>query len=221
MNKNEYYNMTYNEFIDKLKYIPNIRCNPLNYVFENDNIISNSKESLLMEFGVFQGNTINYIAEKVKDKVYGFDSFEGLPEKWDRPGAMYDKGAFSNNGNFPNVLSNVVLIKGWFSDTLPRFILSNNSPIKFIHVDCDIYSSTKTIFDLLENNIENNCVIVFDELINYQGFEGDGELKAFYEFVTKNKIDFEYIGMNGVLGNVGCGHERVAIKILNNPVFKK
>lgn len=214
-----YFNMTYNQFLDSLSKIPNIGHNPLNYVFENKNILSLSNDSLLMEFGVFQGHTINYIAGKVNNKVYGFDSFEGLPEKWDRRDMLFDKGAFSTNGSLPNVLPNVMLIKGWFSDTLPSFILHNNRPVNFIHIDCDIYSSTKTVFDCLKNNIKNDCVIVFDELINYEGFERNGELRALYEFSVENKVDFEYIGMNGVLGNSGCGHERVAIKILNNPKY--
>ena len=41
-------------------------------------------------------------------------------------------------------------------------------------------------------------MIVFDELVNYDGFDGDtGELKAWYEFITENKVDYEWIGMNG------------------------
>lgn len=75
--------------------------------------------TLWLEFGVASGKTINYISQFTKDKVYGFDSFEGLPEKW-RDG--FDKGAFSRNGNLPQVNNNVELIKGWFNETLPDFI---------------------------------------------------------------------------------------------------
>ena len=40
---------------------------------------------------------------------------------------------------------------------------------------------------------------VFDELVNYPGFDGDtGELKAFYEFITENNVNYSWIGMNGV-----------------------
>lgn len=38
-------------------------------------------DGLFMEFGVFKGKSINYIASQIGDKtVYGFDSFEGIPE---------------------------------------------------------------------------------------------------------------------------------------------
>ena len=45
-----------------------------------------------LEFGVFSGKTINHIAKKIKYNIYGFDSFEGLPEFW-REG--FEKGTFN------------------------------------------------------------------------------------------------------------------------------
>jgi hypothetical protein len=34
-------------------------------------------------------------------------------------------------------------------------------------------------------------MIIFDELINYPGFDGEtGELKAFFEFITENRCYF-------------------------------
>ena len=57
-------------------------------------------------------------------------------------------------------------------------------------------------------------IVLFDELVNYPGFDGDnGELKAFYEFITENKVDYEWIGMNGTLGMSGHYHENVALII--------
>ena len=50
----------------------------------------------------------------------------------------------------------------------------------------------------MKDYIDTDCIIVFDELVNYPGFDGDkGELKAFYEFIIENKVDYEWIGMNG------------------------
>jgi hypothetical protein len=39
-------------------------------------------EGLWLEFGVCSGRTINLISTNTKNKVYGFDSFFGLPENW-------------------------------------------------------------------------------------------------------------------------------------------
>jgi len=63
----------------------------------------------------------------------------------------------------------------------------------FIHIDCDLYSSTKFILNTVKEYINPGCVIVFDELVNYPGFDGDtGELKAFYEFITENNVKYEW-----------------------------
>lgn len=64
----------------------------------------------------------------------------------------------------------MILIKGWFNDVLLDFIKKENKKISFIHIDCDIYSSTKYIFDTFKNYIDNQCIIVFDELVNYNTF---------------------------------------------------
>jgi hypothetical protein len=37
---------------------------------------------LVLEFGIFSGRTINHLAQPESSKIWGFDSFEGLPEDW-------------------------------------------------------------------------------------------------------------------------------------------
>jgi hypothetical protein len=191
--------------------IPNLNKDPLHHIFENIKL-QHKPDTLWLEFGVATGNTINYISRFTTDKVYGFDSFEGLPEDW-RPG--FSKGAFNRNGNFPKVNSNVELIKGWFNETLPNFLKMQNKKVSFIHIDCDLYSSTKCILDSVYEYLDKDCIIVFDELVNYPGFDGDtGELKAFYEFITEHNINYEWIGMNGFpIGMYGQQHENVALII--------
>lgn len=191
--------------------IPNIKTYPLNYIFETIKL-KHKSNTLWLEFGVASGNTINYISQFTNDLVYGFDSFKGLPEKW-RDG--FNKGAFNRDGNLPSVNPNVVLIKGWFNETLSNFIKTQDKKISFIHIDCDLYSSTKYIFDTLKDYIDTDCIIVFDELVNYPGFDGPtGELKAFYEFITENDVNYEWIGMNGTpTGMSGYHHENVALII--------
>jgi len=162
------------------------------------------RDKLVCEFGVYSGSTINHLASLSNRTIYGFDSFEGLPERW-RDGFGKEKFKVSS---LPKVRSNVVLIKGWFNETLPLFIKNHNESIGFIHVDCDLYSSTNTIFQLLEKRIHPGCIIVFDEYFNYPGWE-EGEYKAFQEFIERAGLSYEYIGYNRL-------HEQVAVKIKNN-----
>jgi len=75
------------------------------------------REGLLLEFGVASGRTINHLACcRPLEKVYGFDSFQGLPETW-RTG--FEAGAFACA--VPLVASNVVLIVGSFRADITRF----------------------------------------------------------------------------------------------------
>jgi len=168
---------------------------------------------LALEFGVWSGTSISKIAYMMPWKygVYGFDSFEGLPEHW-RDG--YDAGSFARDqGSLPAVPNNVKLIKGWFNETLPAFCQEQKDLKKkagFLHIDCDIYSSTVTIFDELTKAdlIADGCVVVFDELFNYEGYE-EHELKAFKEWLEKETSwDVEWIGMVGeVLVDVPKSHD--------------
>ena len=145
---------------------------------------------LIMEFGVFRGDSMDVIATyNPLHDVYGFDSFEGLPERWTCDPA----GKFSVEGSLPAVKRNVRLIKGWFEETLPGFLEEHKEHCSFIHIDCDLYSSTKTVLDGLKDRIVPGTVIVFDEYFNYPGWQRH-EYRAFQEFVEENGIKYEYIG---------------------------
>jgi len=126
-----------------------------------------AKDKLNLEFGVFSGTTINAIAENRPDlQFHGFDSFEGLPEDWDMGQKNVNKKAFDCQGSVPMVEKNVKLWKGWFDKTIPDFLDSeyNKTDIGYLHIDCDIYSSTVTVLDSLNHLIVPGTIIKFDEL---------------------------------------------------------
>jgi hypothetical protein len=161
------------------------------------------KDGLWLEFGVYKGDTINYIAGKTKSIIYGFDSFEGNPDDWR---SEYRKGAFVLD-EIPRFLENVIIEKGLFHDSIPRFLKNNDNPVAFIHIDCDLYSSTKVIFDLMRERFVKDSILVFDEFFNYPGWK-QHEFRAFREFVENDKRNFEYIGYV-------YKHSQVAIKIVS------
>ena len=172
----------------------------LDYAIKNITI----EDGSILEFGVYKGGTINYIAHKMPNSIiYGFDSFKGLPEDW-RKG--FKKGKFNCFKKLPKVRKNIKLYSGWFEDTIPKYIKENNNIISYMHIDCDLYSSTKLIFDHLTNFILSGTIIVFDEYFNYSGFE-NGEYLAFKEFIKRNDLDYVYLAYNSI-------HEQVAIKII-------
>ena len=175
-----------------------------------DIVHSQKKYGLCLEFGVWNGTTISYINNELPNwEIYGFDSFEGLPEKWDRSDDdKYNTGYFTLYGDIPVLHPNIKLIKGWFEKSLPQWIDTNQKYkyIDLLHVDCDIYSSTKTIFKYCKNLINKNTIIVFDELITYPDFEKH-EIKAFYEFIKCSSLKFD------ILYSGGYNSEKVAVII--------
>ena len=171
-------------------------------------------EGLYLEFGVFEGTSINFVADHINPKtIHGFDSFEGFPEGeakgfWKQ---YDDDKRFDRKGTMPDVRDNVTLHKGWFDETLPTFIKDNPSQVAFLHIDCDIYTSTKTIFDTLKNQIKPGSVISFDEYCSYPGFEQE-EYMAFQEFIEDTGYRYKYLAYC-LSDPKRTGHGKVALMI--------
>ena len=146
------------------------------------------KEGLVLEFGVAGGESIRQIAAERTGPIYGFDSFEGLPEDWF---GYLRKGFFAQD--LPKVPAHVSLIKGWFSDTLSGFLAQNSGPVAFLHVDSDLYSSADYVFKALEGRIVPGTIVLFDEYWNYPGWR-QHEFKAFQEFIARTGLGYRYEG---------------------------
>ncbi len=63
----------------------------------------------------------------------------------------------------------MTLIEGLFEKTIDNFLIQNTDQkkISLPHVDCDLYFSTKTIFDKLGFLVKKDTIIIFDEYFNY------------------------------------------------------
>jgi hypothetical protein len=125
-----------------------------------------------------------------KQVLHGFDSFQGLPERWS--GFSLGSAAFNVNGRLPRVPANVRLHPGWFDASLPPWLAEHPGPVAFIHVDCDLYSSTRTAFELLADRMQVGTVILFDEYFNYPNWRNH-EHRAFQEHVQKHGVTYEYL----------------------------
>ncbi len=149
-------------------------------------------EGHYLEFGVFNGGTIRFIARHIgKRTIHGFDSFEGLPEAWS--GFNLGGKTFDRGGRLPRVPDNVLLHRGYFDASLPKWLDDHPGPVAFMHLDCDLYSSTKTVFELTAPRIVPGTIILFDEYFNYPNWE-QHQFKAFQEFITAHNIKYTYLG---------------------------
>ena len=160
-------------------------------------------DGLVIECGVYFGKSIRVLADEISRPIYGFDSFQGLPEDW-KPGEP--KGSYSTNGKMPAAPNHVHFVQGWFEQQLPPFIERNPQAISILHIDCDLYSSTKTVLEACRTSLKPGSIIIFDDLLGYPGWELH-EWRAFIEFVQTYAIKFRFIGF------VFLGRE-VAIEIL-------
>ena len=107
----------------------------------------------------------------------------------------------------PPVRENVKLHKGWFDEVLPGFKQEFEGPLAFLHLDADLYSSTKVVLDELAERVGPGTVIQFDEYFNYPGWK-QGEFKAFAEFVEAVNLKYEYLGYCS-----GDDVEQIAIRV--------
>lgn len=158
-------------------------------------------EGDIVECGVASGKSLFAQALFLEHKqpgrtIYGFDSFEGLPQISTEddpdvnPQAKF-KGKFANS--MESVLARLVgsgideeyvdrhihLVKGWFEETLPGF----DQPIALLHIDVDLYQSYLDVLENLYPKVSSGGVVAFDE---YHDALWVGATKAIHEFFGDN-----------------------------------
>jgi len=163
----------------------------------------------VMEFGVYRGKTMQHISEHYPDEIcWGFDSFVGLPEPWHirrggdaktHPAGKFDMRLEPQQ---PVFRPNVRLVAGWFEDSVPRWLEDHAGPIKFLHIDCDLYSSTRTVLYLLDPYIISGTVIVFDEMYPWADpadydLWAEGEYRAVAEWLDSRDRAFRTLLRSG------------------------
>jgi hypothetical protein len=142
-----------------------------------------------LEFGVASGTTLRIVAEQHDGPVFGFDSFQGLPEHW-RLG--FETGMFAQQ-ELPEV-DGAELVVGLFDQTLPGFLADHPGPVSFLHCDADLYSSTATVLELVGPRLVPGSVVLFDEYYNYPGWP-EHEYRAWSEHVARTGLQWRYLGV--------------------------
>jgi hypothetical protein len=150
---------------------------------------ADGKKVLYLEFGVAKGASMRYWSNLLgnpESSLHGFDSFEGLPEGWHLGD---QRGAYSAGGRVPQIADpRVKIFKGLFQDTLPTYRLPEHETL-IINIDCDLYSSTSFVLNVLEEHISPGSYIYFDEFS-----DSHNELKAFHEFIARTNKRFSLLG---------------------------
>jgi O-methyltransferase len=165
---------------------------------EAQNIISAVRSTehlkgIVVEVGVWRGNSAEIILENTGKDVFLFDTFYGLPKP-----SNEDRGTHFKEGNYRVNLHYVAnrlerfrervhIIPGLFEDTSPAIA---KKKVSFAHLDVDLYESTKACLKFLYPRMIKGGIIISHDYSSTAGVR-----KAFDEYF-REKLEKPII-MNG------------------------
>ena len=157
-----------------------------------------------LEFGVYVGTSLLCMDRASKAlgfeslRLYGFDSFQGLPEVtateaagvwqpgWYRAEYSLVREHLTRNGID---WDRTTLVPGWFEESLVPGLAEQLGIKKagIIMIDCDIYSAALTALAFCAPLIRDRAVVFFDDWgPDGLAAKGLGESRAFGEFLAGN-----------------------------------
>ncbi len=149
--------------------------------------INQDKEILYLEFGVWEGYSIDYFSKLYKNpnsRFHGFDTFTGMPENW----MHMRKGHYDKSGNIPKFNdTRIKFHKGMFQDTLKSFLkeLDVQAQKKIVIINFDAVLHSSTLYCLFKiDEYFKNYHFLFDQF-------GSDECRAFQDFVEAKRKRYE------------------------------
>lgn len=165
-----------------------------NTKYYTQRILDSNVPGVLVECGVAGGAQIGAMHDIVKSTrwIYGFDSFEGIPiasvNDDEQPGVgvnpnipykhtsellrtsgitVHDKESVRNNLNrwSNNKSDTIVLVKGWFQNTLSQYtsVFRQMGGIALLRLDGDLYESTKVSLEQLFPLLNDGGILIVDD----------------------------------------------------------
>ncbi|MEW6320187.1 MAG: TylF/MycF/NovP-related O-methyltransferase [Acidobacteriota bacterium] len=160
----------------------------------------------ILECGVFGGVSLALLARAASfgagRRAIGVDTFTGLPEPTESH-AVWKKGdCAAMHAPHPLVglgepvtmdvtrrlfeqcgLPPPVLYQGWFAEVLPTVVPREVPAVALLHVDCDLYESTRDALAGAAPALQDGTMVLFDDWFHYKGHPRRGEARAFREFL--------------------------------------
>lgn len=120
----------------------------------------------IAEVGVYKGGSLKYLADAFPDrKLYGFDTFEGLPAIHHSAEEIHQPGEFADTHveSVARFINNprVELIKGLFPDSV--WAIEEGIHFSMVHIDTDFYLSIKACIEWFVPRMLPGGVIVLDD----------------------------------------------------------
>jgi O-methyltransferase len=155
-----------------------------------------------VEFGSYGGNSLSLAYEAISEignarHLWAFDSFDSLPEITDPRDERWRNNFGLNQGGVENFYADCdrqgvprdayTAVVGYFSDTLPRLGAAGApADIALVYVDCNMYTSTVSVFEFLAPRLKHGMIIAFDDYFLWTATEVSGERSALDEFLVAN-----------------------------------
>lgn len=140
------------------------------------------------EAGVYAGSSLAEWSSRcdeagVATKMYGADSFAGLPDSTADDDSSWLPGEFYcpidvtrwNLDRLGVPRGSVRLIKGWFDDTLTPELAADVGSVEVAMLDADTYASTVPVLDFLTPLLGDRAWLIFDDWYSGGNLAVDGE----------------------------------------------
>ena len=158
----------------------------------------NGIEGDYVEFGCCGGVTFRLAykySRKYKHncKLWAFDSFSGLPPKslpedehpvWVQGTMAIASDEFKRICRESNISEqDYHVVAGYYDQTLAQpYGSSMPTNICMAYIDCDMYSSTRTVLEFLMPRLKHGMIIAFDDYYCWSSTQVSGERKACADF---------------------------------------
>jgi hypothetical protein len=168
-------------------------------------------QGAIAEFGVYGGVSLALLAHAhavtgggLARRVVGADSFAGLPAS-EHEHPRWRRGAFATNLWWHPTLAlgepvtagavralftacrlpEPDLLTGLFHESLPPLIPSRHPALALVHIDCDLYESTRDVLEAIAPALQDGAMVLFDDWFLFKGDPTKGEARALREFLER------------------------------------
>lgn len=184
-----------------------IYTEPFNRVMEYVNLCN--VEGDICEFGTYRGFTAEQLALRMKNqRLYLYDSWTGFPEITSIDKACkevlegyWKQGDCRVNTTVEQQIADTInaivpgrlnMVKGYYNENTPM-----PDKIALLHIDCDLYSSTKMALQISYPKLTDGAVILFDDFNNNLANNEYGERRAFRETIQRHCEPWFTYGWSG------------------------
>lgn len=182
---------------------------------------ANMSDGYVLEFGVLNGESLAEIWRCLRGPLthlYGFDSFEGLPETDETRSSAKELMPMFHAGNYRSIgaegvqtflkgagipQQKLTLVPGFFDQSLPALsptaLVGDKNNCLVVHVDCDLYDSAVPVFKFVTPLVQTGTWLLLDDYWCFRGSPRFGVRKAFEEWLKTNGRwgATEYASYNG------------------------